>query len=78
MRELRLTLDFACCYCGGSISVTVECRGKGLDAERPTACVSIPCPDCQRINKLCFDPDGTVHGVEPYRHPQRLAEPSLN
>ena len=78
MREVRLILEFACCHCGGPVSVTVECRGKGLDAERLVACVSIPCPDCQRINQLYFDPGGTVHGVEPYRHPERVAEPSLN
>jgi len=78
MREVRLTLEFACCHCRGSVSVTVECSGKGMETERFVACVSIPCPDCQRINQLYFDPDGTVHAVEPYRNPQRLAEPSLN
>jgi hypothetical protein len=79
MREVRLTLQFACCHCGGPVRVTVECSGKGLDsAARLVAAVSIPCPDCQRINQLYFDPGGTVHAVEPYRPPQRTPEPSLN
>jgi hypothetical protein len=79
MREVRLTLDFACCHCGAPVAVTVECSGKGLEEnERLVAAVSIPCPDCQRINQLYFDPGGTVHAVEPYRVPQRLAEPSMN
>ena len=79
MREVRLTLPFACCHCGGPVSVTVECSGKGLEsAARLVAVVSIPCPDCQRINQLYFDPGGTVHAVEPYRPPQRTPEPSLN
>ena len=79
MREVRLTLDFTCCHCGGPVTVTVACSGRGLEtAERLVASVSIPCPDCQRINQLYFDPGGTVHAVEPYRPPQRMPEPSLN
>jgi hypothetical protein len=61
------------------VAVTVECSGKGLEsAERLVASVSIPCPACQRINQLYFDPTGTVHAVEPYRPPQRVPEPSVN
>ena len=79
MREVRLTLEFACCHCGQPVSVTVQCSGQGLDgAERLVAAVPIPCPGCKRINQLYFDPDGTVHAVEPYRPPQRMPEPSLN
>ncbi|HKI37832.1 MAG TPA: hypothetical protein VKA46_38620 [Gemmataceae bacterium] len=79
MRALRLTLDFACCHCGGPVSVTVECSGKGLEGpERLVASVSIPCPNCQRLFQLYFDPGGTVHAVEPYRFPQQTPEPSLN
>ena len=79
MSEVRLTLQFACCHCSGPLSVTVECSGKGMEeTERFVACVSIPCPDCQRINQLYFDPDGTVHAVEPYRQPQAPGRPSLN
>jgi hypothetical protein len=80
MREVRLTLDFACCHCGGPVTVTVRCSGGGLDdlADQPVASVSIPCPGCKRINQLYFDPGGTVHAVEPYRPPQRMPEPSLN
>jgi hypothetical protein len=79
MREVRLTLDFACCHCGGPVSVTLECRGKALEStERLLAAVNIPCPDCQQIIQLYFDPGGTVHAVEPYRAEQRLPVPSLN
>jgi len=80
MRPVRLTLDFVCCHCGGPVTVTVECSGRGLDQEagRLVASVGIPCPDCKRINQLYFDPGGTVHAVEPYRPPQRMPEPSLN
>jgi hypothetical protein len=80
MRQVRLTLDFVCCHCSGPVTVTVECSGQGLDeaAERLVAAVSIPCPDCQRINQLYFDAGGTVHAVEPYRTPQRTPEPSMN
>jgi hypothetical protein len=80
MREVRLTLEFACCHCAGPVSVTVQCSGKGLDETggRLVTSVPIPCPSCKRINQLYFDPDGRVHAVEPYRPPQRMPEPSLN
>jgi len=78
--EVQLTLEFACCHCGQPVNVTVQCSGQGLHDgdERIVASVAIPCPDCQRINQLYFDPGGTVHAVEPYRPPQRMPEPSLN
>jgi hypothetical protein len=79
MGKVQLTLEFACCHCGGAIGLTVECSGQALEGpERLVASVSIPCPNCQRIIQLCFDPGGTVHAVEPYRPPQRTPEPSLN
>ncbi len=80
MNEVRLTLDFACCHCHQPVTVTLHCSGRlnGVDHSRLVACVSIPCPDCQGISQLYFDPSGTIHGVEPCR-PQRSAlEPSLN
>jgi hypothetical protein len=79
MTEVRLSLDFACCHCGEPVGVTLECRGKGLNTtERLVASVCIPCPGCQRINQVYFDPAGTVHAVEPYREPQDTPVPSLN
>ena len=32
MVEVKVTLDFACCACDHSVSVTVKCTGKGLTA----------------------------------------------
>jgi len=78
MGKVRLTLDFACCHCGDPIGVTVEYRGTDGGAERLVASVGIPCPECQRINQVSFDPSGTVQAVEPYRAPQRIPEPSRN
>ncbi len=80
MNEVRLILDFACGHCQQPVSVTVHCSGRlnSVDASRLVAQVNIPCPDCQGISQLFFDPTGTVHGVEPV-HPQRTAlVPSLN
>lgn len=80
MLDVRLTLDFACCHCHEPLSVTVECRGP-LPSNEPSRLrltVAIPCPYCQRICQLYFDPSGTVHAVEPYREPQQALEPSLN
>jgi hypothetical protein len=80
MKEVRLTLDFACSHCQLPVSVTVQCSGRlnGVDVSRLVACVSIPCPDCQGISQLYFDPTGTVHGVEPYHATRAALEPSLN
>ena len=80
MKEMRVILGFACCHCDTPVSVTVECSGKhiGREAMRLVACVSIPCPDCQNVNQLYFDPSGRVHAVEPFRPARPLFEPSLN
>ena len=81
LMEVRVTLEFACCHCHQTVRVTVQCSGAipaNPDATRLVASVSVPCPDCQRISQLYFDPGGTVHAVEPYRPPRPLPEPSLN
>ncbi len=80
MMDLRLTLDFACCHCGQPIAVTVHCSGptRGKDLTRLFMAVSVPCPDCHGLSRVCFDPYGTVHAAEPSRTPQRTLEPSLN
>ncbi len=78
MLELKVTLDFACCVCGHTVNVTLKCAGKGLLAgARTVAAVNVPCPTCNSINQLFFEPCGTVRGVAPVpaRH---VPEPSLN
>lgn len=80
MMDVRLTLDFACCHCESPVSATVQCRGKWPwnDPSRPRMGVVIPCPDCQRVCRVAFDPGGTVHAVEPYREPRHSLAPSYN
>jgi len=79
MTELQVILDFACCSCDGSLSVTVKCAGKGLSAgSRAVAAVNVPCPHCNGINKLYFEPNGTVRAVAPHSGMCHVPEPSLN
>ncbi len=80
MMELKVILDFACCHCQGSVSVTVKCAGKGLaTAGRTVAAVNVPCPTCGGVNKLYFEPSGTVRAVTPTAAGARpLPEPSIN
>jgi hypothetical protein len=79
MMELKVVLDFACCTCAQSVSVTVKCAGKGLAAgARTVAAVNIPCPSCGNINQLFFEPSGTVRDVLPYRGQHQRLEPSVN
>ena len=66
MMELKVILDFACCHCQGSVSVTVKCAGKGLaTAGRTVAAVHVSCPTCGVVNQLLFEPNGTVRDVRP-------------
>jgi phage FluMu protein Com len=79
MMELKLDLDFACGTCGASMTVTVKCAGKGLaKGSHSFAAVKVPCPTCNSINELVFDPNGTVHAVSPCRELRLIPEPSLN
>jgi phage FluMu protein Com len=79
MMEVRVTLDFECCHCKEPVCVTVQCAGPlPADARRIVAAVSVPCPECKRVNQLYFDPSGTIHAVEPYCQPRPVPEPSLN
>jgi phage FluMu protein Com len=79
MIELKVNLDFACCACDHSVSVTVKCAGKGLSAlARTVAAVNVPCPTCGSVNQLHFEPNGTVHAVAPYPAARPLPEPSIN
>jgi hypothetical protein len=79
MTELNVTLDFACCSCNESVSVTVQCAGQGPAAKfRAVTSVAVPCPTCSSVNMLFFEPTGTVLAVSPFRGPRLLPEPSLN
>jgi hypothetical protein len=79
MMELEVILDFACCACREPVSVTVKCEGKGLvQSSRTVAAVNVPCPTCGTVNKLCFEPNGTIRGVSLCPGPRPLPEPSLN
>ena len=79
MLEVDVTLDFACCVCEQSISVRLRCSGKGLAAgPRTVAAVNVPCPNCGLVNRLSFEPGGTVRSVELYTSPRTSPEPSVN
>ena len=79
MLELQVVLDFACCNCEHSVSVTVKCEGKGLEAgDQTVAAVNVPCPTCGSVNQLYFEPRGTVRAVAPYKAPRHMPEPSIN
>jgi hypothetical protein len=79
MMELEVILDFACCHCGKTVGVTLKCEGKGLaSGRRAVAAVHVPCPTCGHINRLYFEPNGTVHAVSPYSGPRQMPEPSMN
>jgi hypothetical protein len=38
----------------------------------------VPCPTCNQINQLYFEPSGAVRAVTPYNAPRPLPEPSMN
>jgi hypothetical protein len=79
MMELNVTLEFACCVCEQSVTVKVQCSGKGLYQDHsPVAAVNVPCPTCGQINQLLFEPNGTVRSVNPYRCFRVLPQPSIN
>jgi sarcosine oxidase delta subunit len=79
MTELRVTLEFVCCGCDHWMNVTLHCTGKDLDgrAAHDVAAVNVPCPTCGRVNRLYFEPCGTVRAVRPYPAYRRM-EPSFN
>jgi len=77
MMELKVTLDFSCYGCEECVTVTVQCRGKGIGSET-LAAVNVPCPSCSTINKLSFETNGTVRSVRPCVCYRPLPEPSVN
>jgi phage FluMu protein Com len=79
MRSIDVVLEFACCSCGHHVSAKLRCSGKGLAAGPHTvAAVKIPCPTCDNVNELYFEPCGTLHAVFPYRSPCETLGPSAN
>jgi hypothetical protein len=79
MMELKVSLDFACCGCDQPVGVTLQCSGAGLvPGSRAVATVNVPCPTCGAVNRLEFDPSGTLHAVTPYTQRRPQLEPSLN
>jgi hypothetical protein len=80
MMELTLNLDFACCCCGHSVGVTVQCMGKMSYAgpEAQIAVVQVPCPGCGQVNQLSFEPNGQIQAVRAMPVFRLVPEPSLN
>ncbi|MCS6851058.1 MAG: hypothetical protein NZ700_07800 [Gemmataceae bacterium] len=80
MLEVHLCLEFDCCSCQQRIQVTVKCTGKGLAAGRGgLATVCVPCPTCGQLNKIYFEPNGSIWDVEPMTTgPRCVPVPSLN
>jgi hypothetical protein len=78
MTELKVNLDFDCASCEQCVGVTVTCAGAALSSSsRLFASVAVPCPNCQIVNRVLFEPDGTVRDVASLPH-SRLPEPSCN
>jgi phage FluMu protein Com len=77
MMELKVVLDFSCCGCEEPVTVTLQCKGKGL-AQEAVAAVNVPCPSCGMINQLSFETSGTVRSVRPCSCFATLPEPSVN
>lgn len=78
MTELKVNLDFACAVCDQPVGVTVTCAGGPLAAgSKVFASVAVPCPCCKTVNRVLFEPDGTVHDVASHLL-SRLPEPSRN
>jgi hypothetical protein len=80
MMELELSLDFDCCGCCHPVSVKLHCTGKGLTGKerRSVAVVKIPCPTCNLINDLLFEPTGKVRKVKPSHYQRTPPVPSIN
>jgi hypothetical protein len=77
--ELKVSLDFACSGCAQNVIVTLECKGSGLFSETgATATVNVPCPTCGAVNRVEFEPGGTLVAVSPCLPRRRTIEPSIN
>jgi hypothetical protein len=80
MVKLLVQLDFACCCCNETISLTVQCEGKGLtDRRRPVAAFEMQCPECREWNQVYFEPNGgAVLRVDPTLETRQRLQPSMN
>jgi hypothetical protein len=79
MIEMLVNLDFDCCFCTSCVGVKLKCAGKGLwGGANIVATVKVPCPTCNNINELYFEPSGKVRAVCPCQVLCGAAEPSLN
>ncbi len=79
--ELQLTLTFACHCCNETVRATLACKGIQPEdhADGCFAAVNIPCPHCDQVCQLLFDPvQGCIHQVRAYNPGQPIPEPSLN
>lgn len=74
---MEIDLNFACCACGGTMGVTVNCSGSAAGAIA-VASVKVPCPSCGSIIRVAFAPDGTLHDVATQCGYWQCPEPSLN
>ena len=78
MTELKVELDFACASCRQSVGVTVKCAGGRVSPDsKVLASVAVPCPCCKTVNRVLFEPDGTIHDVACHLM-ARIPEPSRN
>lgn len=79
MTEVTGVLDFGCSCCECSVNVKLTCMGKGLTASsRTVATVNVPCPHCNQMNQLLFEPNGTVRAVRRYQAVRTAYPLSLN
>jgi hypothetical protein len=77
MLEVDVVLELACGHCHRPITVKLKCSGKGLEGGlHQAAAVRIPCPHCEDVNQVVFEPSGLLLDVQPCR--PRPLEPSLN
>jgi len=79
MLELMVDLDFDCSSCGCTMGVKLKCAGKGLaGGAHSVAAVKVPCPTCNNVNQVYFEPCGTIRAVTSFERSWRFPEPSLN
>jgi phage FluMu protein Com len=78
MIEVMIQLGFTCVGCSQPIRVKLRCAGSKHTLTETVATIHVPCPTCMRLNRVCFDGQGTIHTVEAVYDPQRVPTPSVN